>query len=159
MLHTLTCNKKSMLMNEAHHLPSALALLAIQTLMRETAFQFHSKAQRIIECSMKYSDGSHNTRTHACTHKHTHNAWQWFRQNFCFTSLFSLKLSLRNAKNSRFKLNLKEIKGLIRENFTEPSPNLKKPKKLKFSNNSVKSNIRSKQNWTTNLCPARLHSI
>lgn len=30
-------------MNEAHQLPSALALLAIQTLMRENAFQFHSK--------------------------------------------------------------------------------------------------------------------
>lgn len=32
-------------MNEAHQLPSALALLAIQILMRETAFQFYSKAR------------------------------------------------------------------------------------------------------------------
>lgn len=38
MLHTLAGNKKRMLMNEAHQLPSALALLAIQPLMRETAF-------------------------------------------------------------------------------------------------------------------------
>lgn len=111
MLHTLTGNKKSMLMNEAHHLPSALALLAIQTLMRETAFQFHSKARRIIKCSMKYSDGSHNTHMRARAHTNTcartmpdSDPVKTFAAEF---ALFSLKLSLRKAKNSRFKLNLK----------------------------------------------------